>query len=223
MAEANTQPKRHAVRWPFVLVACALGLYAIWRLFFNNLEALTSAQLDAYLHGDTEEMYATSTQEEQRLTGLTESALNSLWLELVQPRLKLVTVLDERTVRLLNDPPDQGMAEVKIRFASGLTSSIGVGLYPTEAKPKRPVLFDTLLTAWFIASQSEREHPLSIREIFEGRLACLRADRPTLERLGLKGVFEVRSGFLSWEQMERNLVDYLSKPDALDSPTTSSR
>lgn len=206
--------KVQGVRWPFAIAAIGLGLFATWRLVTGNLEAVTSAQLDAYLEGDTERMFSSASHEEQRLTGLTRENLKAVWRELVQPRLNKVTVLNDRKVRLLNKPPSQGIAEVSIRFHNGLTSSIAVGMFPTEDQPKRPVLFDTLLTAWFVETQLKTDHPLTMREIFAGRLACMATDRTMLEQLGIKGVFEARSGFMSWDQMERNLREYLSEEDS---------
>lgn len=203
---------RLKVRWPFAVSAIAIGGFALWRLFTNNLEARTRAQLDAYLAGDIEELMSATTAPELRFTGLTKANLGALWKDIVQPRLALVTVLDDRQVRLLNSPVTQGIATVSVRYENGLVTTLSLPLYHTEAAGNRPVILDTLLSAWQIEVQARTQHLLTPRETFSGRLSCLLRDRSYLESLGLKGIYDGRTGFQSWEQMERNLKAYLAAP-----------
>ncbi len=210
---------RRPPRLSYVIVPVALAIWLVYRYLTGSLAAKTVDQLDAYLGGDVDTMMIAASSEEMRVTGLNKVKLGQLWEKLVKPRLEHVTVLNDTRVEVLNNPATQGVAEVSIRFKSGYTTQLLFDLFYTEGEPKRAVIFNALFSAWYIETQHRAGHPLTLREVMEGRLSCLASDLPTLQEIGLPGVFDGQAGLRTWTQIKEDTIRYIANMDGSSAPS----
>lgn len=197
---------RPSLRWVLVVGVVAVAFWAIWSVLTNPLASDAVGQLHATRFGGSLTLVGGATEGEVRACDLSAKKLDAVWHRLIKPRFDRVEFLGDQQVELLNSPPTEAVAHESFKLPNGLTRSLSVCVFYTEAGGKRSVLSDLLFAAWWIEAELKSDHPTSSTERAEAYLAGLAADRATLEEIGLQGVyFPSRDRFVDWDQLAVNL------------------
>lgn len=197
-----------------------VGLFLLARLMFAKPDLPTIADnvLDSVLAGDAGAIYQHQWEQERAFNGLTKSEYEEFWRLLIAPRLAGFHLV-KRLEPVLYGAGAEGWSAAILKDANGHSYEFDINVWKTPDGP-RVLICDFLRTAWVMEGVVRQGKAMNTRNIDVAIGEGLKRDRPTLERLGMKGfvAINLQHGTLSnvsWDQCEQGVKSKLAKLDAL--------
>lgn len=195
-----------------ILAICLLLSLGYWYTQrMQDPKSVAIAGLNAVLDGKLGNVWDNSAEKLFGNTDLDERKLKLVYDEFVLPVLMPIRASASEPIgENLNDPPTQGIAEAKVRLASGAITTFAYDTWMTEAGPKHAALWGALSQVW-ILRHANRNPGGPRADLAVAKLAGLKEDRAKLESIGLKGVLCPNGIFYTWDQLEKRWESEVQK------------
>lgn len=186
-------------------VVCALATVGIWlRLRSTDPSVSAKKGLEALIAGDSRTIFWMRSHDEASATGLTEESFAKVWNSIIWPVLSKVKIVGDVVSTKQNDPPTQGIADVRIVLPDGTPSQLILSVWVTEDRPRHLALWDTLSQVWTLQDQIDNPSVVdSPGRKATAKLAGLSRHRSELEALGIRGMLSPNGDFFDWDRLQK--------------------
>jgi hypothetical protein len=184
---------------PVVLGAIGIALYVVSRP--KSLQRETLSLMNAFFAGDTDTLFARASDEEVRKCGFTRENYRAFFRELIQPR---IARFNSRQKPVVENLAGQTTVYVQSTDADSHKHEFSMVTFATTRGPIT-LLGNQLIGAWIAEYVERKDQELSGLTVVHARLEGLAHDRSRLERLGIKGFFNVGpqgTEFETWDELE---------------------
>ncbi|MBV6459134.1 MAG: hypothetical protein HONBIEJF_02277 [Fimbriimonadaceae bacterium] len=195
-----------------VLILLLSGILVTQRVSCQANAAVREARsiLDSRIENNWRLALEMSNKVMNRTSGINETNYPLMWKTLIAPRMKDWKQVGGRFTQTYG--PHQTVAHTYLRSSEGLVVKCGVAPFATEQGMRNSAL-SHLWYAWFLeftkANPSLQHHK---NASLLSQLAGIRKDRAFLEKIGIKGIADLREPerLRSWGELERRSEIWLA-------------